>query len=136
MGAAAVTAGREVGGVVGVAVLGAIVNGLLFANLTRRLVDHGIPVAYRRVVVDAVRSGTPLPTSPPPTGGSFLERYAAAIQQQLIDETVDAGKAAYVDSVRSALIVAICVLVAGAVGVALLLRHTEADTPGAVRVRC
>ncbi|MDQ1696176.1 MAG: hypothetical protein QOJ03_1529, partial [Frankiaceae bacterium] len=136
MGAAAVTAAREVGGVVGVAVLGAVVNGLLFTKLTTRLVDQGIPVSYRRVVVDAVRSGSPLPTSRPPTDGSFLERYVAAIQQQLIDRTVDAGKAAYVDSVRTALIVAIAVLVAGAVGVAVLLGHTERDTPNSVGAAC
>lgn len=136
MGAAAVTAAREVGGVMGVAALGAIVTGLLFANLTRRLVDLGIPVSYRRVVTDAVRNGVPLPKAQPPTGGSFLERYLAAIKQSLIDRTVDAGKAAYVDSVRTALIVAICVLVAGAVGVALLLRHTGADTPNSVGAPC
>jgi hypothetical protein len=32
--------------------------------------------------------------------------------------------------------VAVAVLVAGAVGVALLLRHTDADTPTAVGGRC
>ncbi|MDQ1705040.1 MAG: hypothetical protein QOF18_1406 [Frankiaceae bacterium] len=135
MGAAAVTAAREVGGVVGVAVLGAIVNGLLFANLTRRLGDLGIPVSYRKIVVDAVRGGVPLPKQPPPHG-SFLERYLAAIKQSVIDKTVDAGKAAYVDSLRTALLVAVGVLLSGAVGVALLLRHTERDTPTAVGARC
>ena len=129
MGAAAVTAAREVGGVVGVAVLGAIVNGLLFTNLTRRLVDLGIPLSYRQVVVDAVRSGSPLPTDQTPVGGTFLERYVAAIRQQVVDRTVDAAKSSYVDSLRTALIVAIAVLAAGAVGVWLLLRRTEGDTP-------
>jgi MFS family permease len=136
MGAAAVTAAREVGGVLGVATLGAIVNGLLFANLTRRLVDHEIPLSYRQVVVDAVRGGAPLPTDTTPPDASFLQRYLAEIRQNVIDRTVDAGKAAYVDSVRTALLVAVGVLLAGAVGVFLLLRHTEADTPTTVRARC
>jgi MFS family permease len=134
MGAAAVTAGREIGGVVGVAVLGAIVNGLLFRRLTDRLVDLGIPVSYRHVVIDAVRRGASLPKSSGGSGGSgsFLDRIVGAIKQNLTDRTVDAGKAAYVDSVRTALIVAICVLAAGAVGVWLLLRHAETDTPTTV----
>ena len=131
MGAAAVTAAREVGGVVGVAALGAIVNGLLFANLTDRLVALGIPLSYREVVVDAVRSGSPVPTEVPPGTGSLLERYVAGIQQSVIDSTVDAAKDAYVDSLQVALWVAVGVLVAGAVGVWLLLRHIGTDTPEA-----
>jgi predicted MFS family arabinose efflux permease len=137
MGAAAVTAGREIGGVMGVAILGAIVNGLLFTRLTNRLIDLGIPVFYRHVVVDAIRRGKPLPTHHGSSGGgSFLSGFFAQIKQNLVDRTVDAGKAAYVDSVRTALIVAICVLAAGAVGVGLLLRHTEDDTPIPVGPRC
>jgi MFS family permease len=134
MGAAAVTAGREIGGVVGVAVLGAIVNGLLFRRLTDRLVDLGIPVSYRHVVIDAVRRGASLPKHGGGSAGSgsFLDRLLGAIKQNLTDRTVDAGKAAYVDSVRTALIVAICVLAAGAVGVWLLLRNAETDTPTTV----
>jgi MFS family permease len=137
MGAAAVTAGREIGGVMGVAILGAIVNGLLFRRLTHRLVDLGIPVSYRHVVIDAVRRGTSLPKHSVAGGGSagsgsFLDHLVGAIKANLTDRTVDAGKAAYVDSVRTALIVAICVLAAGAVGVWLLLRHTETDTPTTV----
>jgi hypothetical protein len=129
MGAAAVTAGREIGGVVGVAVLGAIVNGLLFSRLTQRLGDLGIPVSNRHVVIDAVRGGASLPTSSGGSGGggSIVDRLERVIRQNLTDRTVDAGKAAYVDSVRTALIVAICVLAAGAVGVWLLLR--DADDP-------
>ena len=138
MGAAAVTAGREIGGVMGVAILGAIVNGLLFSRLTSRLVDLGIPVSYRHVVIDAVRRGTSLPkhSGGGGGGGSFLDRIVGAIKQSLTDRTVDAGKAAYVDSVRTALIVAICVLAAGAVGVWLLLRNAESDTPTTVGGGC
>lgn len=135
MGAAAVTAGREIGGVVGVAVLGAIVNGLLFANLTHRLVELGIPVSYRKVVVDAVRGGAPLPGHQATSDPSFLARYLAAIKQSVVDKTVDAGKAAYVDSLRTALVVAIAVLVAGAAGVWLLLRHTGQEADEAVGVK-
>ena len=137
MGAAAVTAAREVGGVMGVAILGAIVNGLLFTRLTDRLRTLGIPVHYRNVVIDAIRKGAPLPKHSAGSGsGSLISRLLGSVRQNLTDRTVDIGKGAYVDSVRSALIVAVCVLAAGAVGVALLLRHTDADTPTAVGGGC
>src|SRR3954469_804318 len=126
MGAAAVTAAREMGGVLGIAVLGAIVNGMLISGLTDRLVRLGIPVSYREIVVDAVRHGAPLP-QPEAPHGNFLERTIQAIKQNLTDQTVDAGKAAYVDSLRTALVVAVCVLAAGAVGVWLLLRHADRE---------
>jgi MFS family permease len=137
LGAAAVTAAREVGGVVGVAVLGAVVNARLFDTLTARLAALGIPVGYRRIVVDAVRGGASLPSAPParPHAGhtSLLDRYLEALRQTLVHRTVDAGKAAYADSLRTALVVAAVVLAAGAVTVLLLLRHTAADTPETVR---
>jgi hypothetical protein len=61
----------------------------------------------------------------------LIGRILGDVRQNLVDRTVDIGKGAYVDSVRTALIVAVCVLAAGAVGVALLLRHAEgADTLG------
>jgi hypothetical protein len=135
MGAAAVTAGREMGGVLGIAVLGAIVNGLLVGKLTGRLADIGVPAAYRSVVIDAVRHGAAVP-KPSPAHGSLLQQIAQRIRQTLTDRAVDAGKSAYVDSLRVALIVAICVLAAGAVTVWLLLRHADSDTPTTVGGRC
>lgn len=138
MGAAAVTAAREVGGVLGVATLGAIVNGLLFTDLTQRLVHLGIPTSYRRLVLDAVRGGAPVPHgSPAPAHATLLERLVHAAEQSLIDRTVDAGKAAYVASLRSALAVAVVVLaVAAAAVVALLWRHTPRESRTTVSPRC
>jgi MFS family permease len=131
MAAAAVTAAREVGGVVGVTVLGAILYARLFSGLTSRLADLGIPVGYRSIVIDAVRKGSRIPTqaTPDPGGGvlpSFLAHLIAQVKQSLVDRTVDAGKAAYVAGVRVALIVGVGVLVAGALGAALLLREPAA----------
>src|SRR3954465_13543900 len=122
------------GGVHRIAVLGAIVNGCLMPGLTprlvrlRRRVRLGIPVSYRSIVVVQVRHGAPLP-QPEAPHGNFLERTIQAIKQNLTDQTVDAGKAAYVDSLRTALVVAVCVLAAGAVGVWLLLRHADREQP-------
>ena len=49
---------RELGAVVGVAVLGSIVNGQLTVNLVQRLTAIGIPKAFQSLVVSAVTTGT------------------------------------------------------------------------------
>jgi hypothetical protein len=49
---------RELGAVVGVAVLGSIVNGQLTVNLVQRLTAIGIPKSYQSLVVSAVTTGT------------------------------------------------------------------------------
>ncbi len=49
---------RELGAVVGVAVLGSIINGQLTVNLVQRLTAIGIPKAYQSLVVSAVTTGT------------------------------------------------------------------------------
>ena len=49
---------RELGAVVGVAVLGSIVNGQLTVNLVQKLTAIGIPKAYQSLVVSAVTTGT------------------------------------------------------------------------------
>jgi EmrB/QacA subfamily drug resistance transporter len=48
---------RELGAVVGVAVLGSIVNGQLTVNLVRKLTAIGIPKAFQAEVVSAVTTG-------------------------------------------------------------------------------
>ena len=49
---------RELGAVVGVAVLGSIINGQLTVNLVRKLTAIGIPKSYQSLVVSAVTTGT------------------------------------------------------------------------------
>ena len=48
---------RELGAVVGVAVLGSIVNGQLTVNLVQKLTAIGIPKAFQSLVVSAVTTG-------------------------------------------------------------------------------
>jgi len=57
MAASAANTFRELGAVVGVAVLGSIVNGQLTVNLVRKLTAIGIPKAYQSLVVSAVTTG-------------------------------------------------------------------------------
>jgi EmrB/QacA subfamily drug resistance transporter len=76
MAASATTTSREVGTVIGVAVLGALFNRQLTADLTRRLTELGIPPDFQQTVITAVETGQV------PTGGSG---GASAAQQQYGD---------------------------------------------------
>jgi len=57
MAASTINTFRELGAVVGVAVLGSIVNGQLTVNLVRRLTAIGVPQSYQSLVVSAVTTG-------------------------------------------------------------------------------
>jgi EmrB/QacA subfamily drug resistance transporter len=57
MAASTVNTSRELGGVFGVAVLGAVVNAQLTSGLSEKLVKLGIPVQFRDIVVRFVTTG-------------------------------------------------------------------------------
>ena len=57
MAASTVNTSRELGGVFGVAVLGAVVNAQLTGGLTEKLVRLGIPKSFRQIVVQIVTTG-------------------------------------------------------------------------------
>jgi EmrB/QacA subfamily drug resistance transporter len=88
MASSAVNTARELGAVAGVAILGSIVNGQLTVNLTQRLVDLGIPVAFRSEIITAVTTGTA--ASQAKAIGSHSSKYV----QHIINEVVNAAYAA------------------------------------------
>ena len=57
MAASTVNTSRELGGVFGVAALGAVVNAQLTTGLTDKLVKLGIPVQFRQIVIQFVTTG-------------------------------------------------------------------------------
>ena len=57
MAASTVNTSRELGGVFGVAVLGAVVNSQITGGLTQRLIELHIPVMYRSIVIKFVTTG-------------------------------------------------------------------------------
>jgi EmrB/QacA subfamily drug resistance transporter len=57
MAASTVNTSRELGGVFGVAVLGAVVNAHLTSGLTEKLVKLGIPPSFRQIVIQIVTTG-------------------------------------------------------------------------------
>jgi EmrB/QacA subfamily drug resistance transporter len=58
MAASTINTSRELGAVTGVAVLGSIVNGQLTVHLTQRLIQIGIPAAFRSEIITAVITGS------------------------------------------------------------------------------
>ncbi|MFI5035935.1 MAG: MFS transporter [Acidimicrobiales bacterium] len=58
MAASMTNTSREFGAVAGVAILGSVVNGQLTVHLTQRLIQLGIPAAYRSEVITAVTTGS------------------------------------------------------------------------------
>jgi len=57
MAASTVNTSRELGGIFGVAVLGAVVNAQLTSGLTEKLVRLGIPAQFRQIVIQVVTTG-------------------------------------------------------------------------------
>jgi EmrB/QacA subfamily drug resistance transporter len=72
MAASATNTFRELGAVAGVSILGAIVNGQLTVNLTRRLIQLHIPAAIRTLVIRGVTTGQTAQGVPVSKGVSSL----------------------------------------------------------------
>jgi predicted MFS family arabinose efflux permease len=57
MAASTINTSRELGAVTGVAILGSVVNAQLTVHLTNRLIQLGVPAAFRQEVITAVITG-------------------------------------------------------------------------------
>src|SRR5439155_285277 len=57
MAASTLNTSRELGGVLAVAILGAVVNGRLLTELTRKLNELGVPPAFHSLIINAVTHG-------------------------------------------------------------------------------
>ena len=107
MAAGATTTSRELGSVVGVAVLGSLVNGHLTVDLTRRLAQLGIPAGFRTVVINAVETGQ----VPKGSGGAAAAEKAFG---PIVAHVVDAAFGAFRTGLSISLVLAgIVILVSG-----------------------
>jgi MFS family permease len=107
MAAGATTTSRELGSVVGVAVLGSLVNGHLTADLTGRLTALGIPAGFRTVVINAVETGR----VPKGSGGAAAAEKAFG---PIVAHVVDAAFGAFRSGLSISLVVAgVVILVSG-----------------------
>ena len=112
---------RELGAVAGVAILGSIVNGQLTVNLTRRLVDIGIPASYRSEIIAAVTTGS---ISAQEKG---LSGKTTAAVQAIINKVVSAAYQAFTHGLEIALTASFALLLVSA-AVAYLTGTSEGAT--------
>ena len=114
MAAGATTTSRELGSVVGVAVLGSLVNGHLTVDLTRRLAQLGIPAGFRTVVINAVETGQ----VPKGSGGAAAAEKAFG---PIVAHVVDAAYGAFRTGLSISLVVAgVVIVVSGLIAWATL----------------
>jgi MFS transporter, DHA2 family, methylenomycin A resistance protein len=118
LAAASVNVARELGGVVAVAGLGALVVARLGDDLTRRLLASGVDAGRVDVVVEALLSGAGT--------DRVLEVAEGGVPFEALLQLRAAGEASYVGSVRVALVGAAVVLVLAAVACGRALREPSA----------
>lgn len=117
MAASATNTSRELGAVMGVAVLGALVNAHLTADLATRLHQLGIPNALQAIVVHAIETG----------GVPSNASGAVATYGQIVNRVIHAAFGAFRDGLHVSLMVAgAAILAGGLVALVSLSRHARA----------
>jgi EmrB/QacA subfamily drug resistance transporter len=119
---------REMGAVVGVAVLGAIVNAQLTSYLTMRLRQLGVPSGLWGFIIGAVTTGTA------PSSGA--NNPAAAGNAALVAKVIAAADQAFYVGLNVALLLAASLLLAAGLVAAASLRNrpAEEEAPDAAAV--
>jgi EmrB/QacA subfamily drug resistance transporter len=115
MAASTVNTSRELGGVFGVAVLGAVVNAQLTSGLTEKLVKLGIPVQFRQIVVQFVTTG----------GNISTAEHSPAVKghEKIVAKVLLAAEGSAGHGVHLALEIAGGIVLAAAVVAAVAARH-------------
>ena len=120
MAASATNTSRELGAVMGVAVLGALVNAHLTADLAARLHALHIPNVFQAIVVQAVETGQ-VPASAP---------SAAATYGQIVNRVIHAAYGAFQEGLHVSLVVAGTAILVGAVIALVALARRRPGLPG------
>jgi hypothetical protein len=110
-----VNTSRELGGVFGVAVLGAVVNAQLTSGLDEKLAKLHIPLVYRKVVVDFVTTGGNITSAENSPG---VKGHTRLIARVLVAAEDSAGH-----GVHLALQIAAGIVLAAGVVAAFAARH-------------
>jgi MFS family permease len=110
MAASTINTSRELGAVTGVAILGSIVNGQLTVNLTRRLIEIGVPNAFRQEIITDVITGTAS------SKAAAESKHSSAAVRHIINEVVRAAYGAFTHGMNLALTVSgVLLLVSGGI---------------------
>jgi len=118
MAASTVNTSRELGGVFGVAVLGAVVNAQLTSGLTEKLVKLGIPLQFRTIVVHIVTTGGSTNPSDYPVAKGNLK---------IVAKVLLAAEGSAGHGVHLALRIAGAIVLAAAVVALFAARHRTAE---------
>jgi EmrB/QacA subfamily drug resistance transporter len=119
MAASTLNTSRELGGVLAVAILGAIVNGRLTTELDRKLNALGVPKAFHNLVIDAVTHGG----VPANASEAAAQNPLVAANLPLVAKVISAAEAAFGHGLHIALVVAAAMLLAGAATAAATVRN-------------
>jgi EmrB/QacA subfamily drug resistance transporter len=106
--ASTINTSRELGGVLGVAVLGAIVNSQLNASLTQQLKKLGIPQGFRGFIINAVTHGG-VPASPE---AAVQQNPAAAGNEAVVAKVIKAAETAFGSGLHACMLIAALILLA------------------------
>ncbi|MGZ4282347.1 MAG: hypothetical protein ACXVQ4_09665, partial [Gaiellaceae bacterium] len=127
MAASTLNTSRQLGGVFGVAVLGALVNARLTASLVAKLQQLGIPATFQGIVINAVTHGGL------PTGAAGVGNPAAEGHQTLVTQVIRAAEDAFGGGLHLSLLVAGAILVAAAAVSSLAVRKPSHQARAASR---
>jgi len=119
MAASTLNTSRELGGVLAVAILGAVVNGRLLTELTRKLNELGVPPAFHSLIINAVTHGG-VPANAKEAAAS---NPLVAANLGLVARVLSAAEAAFGHGLHVALVVAGSILLAGAATAAVTVRN-------------
>jgi MFS family permease len=107
--ASTVNTSRELGGVLGVAVLGAVVDSRLTGSLEHRLAEIGIPPGFRGFIISAVEHGQA------PNNASKVTNPAARGHEQLVAKVISAAEGAFGSGLHASLALAAALLLCAGV---------------------
>jgi hypothetical protein len=109
MAASTLNTSRQLGGVLAVAILGAIVNGRLVSELTAKLISLGVPDIFRGLVINAVtRGGLPANVGAAERANPIIAAYPALARTVLND-----AETAFGNGVHATLVLAGAILLGG-----------------------
>jgi EmrB/QacA subfamily drug resistance transporter len=120
MAASATNTARQVGAVIGVAALGALVNSHITGDFSDRLQGLGVSGTGKNFIIGLLE-----------TGGDNAKSIDLAHPPAIIKPLVDAGTAAFLRGVQAALVTAAVLILIAAVVLAVGLRSSRSDRPGA-----
>lgn len=121
LAASTINTSRELGAVTGVAILGSLVNGQLTVNLTHRLIQIGVPSAYRQEIITDVITGSVS------SQASAESKESGPAVRHIINEVVHAAYGAFTHGLNLALSTSgLLLLVSG--GIAYFSGTSERNT--------